>query len=88
VVFACCRDRDRKRSRKSSRKSQLDMWMEESSSDEEFVEEDEEEERRRADQLVSDTDHWLIQKLIRYIKVCSFLHLLLWTYYQTDIFKK
>jgi len=47
----------------------MELWMEESSSDDDFVDSDTEEERRRADQLVSDTDHWLIQKLIRYIKV-------------------
>ena len=47
----------------------MDVWMEESSSDEDFVDSDTEEERRRADQMVADTDHWLIQKLIRYIKV-------------------
>jgi len=56
-------------SRKKSRKSQLDVWLEESSSDDDFVDSDAEDERRRADQLVSDTDHWLIQKLIRYMKV-------------------
>jgi len=53
----------------------MDLWMEESSSDDDFVESDTEDDRRRADQLVSDTDHWLIQKLIRYIKVRSFLRL-------------
>jgi len=57
------------RSQKKLRKSHLDMWMEESSSDDDFVDSDTEDERRRADQLVSDTDHWLIQKLIRYMKV-------------------
>jgi len=47
----------------------MELWLEESSSDDDFVDSDTEEERRRADQLVADTDHWLIQKLIRYIKV-------------------
>jgi len=45
------------------------MWLEESSSDDDFVESDTEDERRRADQMAIDTDHWLIQKLIRYMKV-------------------
>jgi len=43
--------------------------MEESSSDDDFVDSETEDERRRADHAVTDTDHWLIQKLIRYIKV-------------------
>ena len=54
-----------------SRKSNMEMWLEESSSDDDFVESDGEDERRRADQAATDTDHWLIQKLIRYIKVSS-----------------
>jgi len=63
-------------SSKSKRKSQMDSWLEESSSDEEFVDSDTEEDRRRADQAVTvtDTDQWLIQKLIRYIKVRSTSH--------------
>jgi len=51
----------------------MELWLEESSSDDDFVDSDAEDERRRADQLVTDTDHWLIQKLIRYIKVVVFL---------------
>jgi len=47
----------------------MDLWLEESSSDDEFADSDTEGERRYADQLISDTDHWLIQKLIRYMKV-------------------
>jgi len=58
-------------SQQKLRKSQMDLWLEESSSDDDFVESDVEDERRRADQAATDTDHWLIQKLIRYIKVPS-----------------
>ena len=64
------------RGRKKSRKSQLDIWLEESSSDDDFVDSDTEAERRRADRLLPDTDHWLIQKLIRYMKVCLLKHIL------------
>jgi len=54
---------------RDKRKSNMDLWLEESSSDDEFADSDTEGERRYADQLISDTDHWLIQKLIRYMKV-------------------
>jgi len=55
-----------------SRKSNLEMWLEESSSDDDFVDSDDaDDERRRADQVAADTDHWLVQKLIRYVKVRS-----------------
>jgi len=66
AVCACIREQ------KKSRKSQLDAWLEESSSDDEFVESDTEEERHHADQH-TESDHWLIQKLFRYIKVSLFL---------------
>jgi len=53
----------------------LELWLEESSSDDEFVDSDTEDERRRADHQATDTDHWLIQKLIRYMKVSLVVHL-------------
>jgi len=71
LLTKCCAcGRERARKSRRSRKSNMELWMEESSSDDDFMESDTEEEKRKADQLVTDTDHWLIQKLIRYMKVC------------------